>query len=50
MRLRRQAASGERPAVPPPLPPTAAPADPMIYYVLALVALLIGVGVGKIFL
>jgi len=52
LRLRRQAGSGDRPApsVMASLPPTAAPAEPMMYYVLALVALIVGVILGKLLL
>lgn len=50
-RLRRQVKgagpAGDRPAVS-SLPPTTAPADPMMYYVLALVALVFGVILGKL--
>ena len=52
MRLRRQAAAGDRPvsSAAASLPPTAAPAEPMMYYVLALVALVVGVILGKLVL
>ncbi|KAF0287893.1 Vesicle-associated membrane protein-associated protein B [Amphibalanus amphitrite] len=50
LRLRRQAAAGDRPvaSAAASLPPTAAPAEPMMYYVLALVALVVGVILGKL--
>ena len=52
VRLRRQAAAGDRPvsSAAASLPPTAAPAEPMMYYVLALVALVVGVILGKLVL
>ncbi|XP_037085759.1 vesicle-associated membrane protein/synaptobrevin-binding protein-like [Pollicipes pollicipes] len=46
-RLRRQLASGDVASVA-PLPPTTAPADPMMYYVLALVLLCCGVLIGRV--
>jgi len=50
VRLRRQAASGEARPPPSALMPTTAPADPMMYYVMALIALVVGVIMGKLFM